>query len=260
MADTEIRILVIDPDQPPTTPIVWVEQSGAHLRALVGGHVEPVYLGDAIAYVNEDGIAAGLKTNERATILARRFGAHPHDIPSGGLRGTVVFAGRNPINGAIMTVPTDITLAAVSPDLSESNDIPLPSDLMVPGGVYVSTQELMLTNMRAARAGCPITLPAYLFLILAPDGVTHIVTNTGGVRRTERGTAYLRCHLQIAVFVAEKEKAQPLEAWLDIPLIEYIRLPVPSKWDPTHSDYQPPESGRLTQGFITIGDLMGDES
>jgi hypothetical protein len=249
-----LRLLVIEPDESIRTPI-WGHKSAAEIRGLVGGHVEPIYLNDAMAYVREDGQRLDLMPNALATKLARASGAHPRDLPLYGLCGTVVFAGRA-LDGSPTSVPAPMVSAAMTNDWEATGSGQFPAGLTVPGGVYLKTEELMFVSVQARRAGCPILIPDHVFMLLQRDEVVHIVTNQSKTARfTPLQIPYLRCHASVAMFVDEKPRPQPYDTYMDIPLNDYISLPVPAKWDPTHADFEP-SSGERETFYITVGELM----
>lgn len=75
-------------------------------QKLVGGYIEPVYLReDLVGYVDEDGIAKGLRRNDRATGLCSTMecGLMPGDY----IKGDFVIQGEDP-DGVAADLPDDI--------------------------------------------------------------------------------------------------------------------------------------------------------
>lgn len=231
---------------------------------ILGGDPERLYLGQVgetdhwgtitSAFVAEDSVTRGLPVNESATEVLRLFGLHPRDIPAGGLRGPVVIAGLD-VDGRLTHAHPSV-VAGILEGLDGVNpDVGFPDGLTIPAGVVLDTPQLFGANAVARRAGCDLLLPDWMASVLIGD-VHHLLANTTKtLRRTITGVPFLRCHAQLAVFVHEKPKAQPLDTWIDIPLAHYLLLPVPPEWDPNSPAFRLETRDHAAKMMITVGDL-----
>lgn len=78
-----MRIVVIPTDAPPYSTDIGQELKA--LQAVVGGYIEPIDLGDAVGWCNEEGKILGLPANPYATALCRNLdaGLQPGDVIAG---------------------------------------------------------------------------------------------------------------------------------------------------------------------------------
>lgn len=243
LPDNHVRALSITHDG--TVRLVALDASDPHqlfnrVREFIGGDIEEVFCfppkntplktsgsADAVMFVDEDGLAKGLPTNVKATVMAGELGVEYADIGRG-LVGDVVVISR--ISGS-----DDHEFGRELPqrflEWSQAND----AVNSIAGVKECTTTVLRRLSRNTAAAGLDYVLDPRLDPLLDPGGV-HILRSLASLDHLNGlpTEPYLRCELIVKIRGVSANHAVT-QHHFDVRLRDYVALRTPPGAEPVGS-------------------------